>query len=149
MATIRGDILIERPVDEVFDFVADEANEPSYNSQMLRSVKLTEGPVGRGTRFRSTIRTRRGETDVFVEHAEFDPPRRLRVLTDAPGLRVDGILTFEPVGSATRMRWEWTPQPQGWLRLLSPVVAEIGRRQERRVWESMRQHLEQRAPAGR
>src|SRR6266700_4799156 len=28
---VQGDIVINRPVDEVFDFVADERNEPKYN----------------------------------------------------------------------------------------------------------------------
>jgi hypothetical protein len=28
MAHIEGEILIRRPVEEVFDFVADERNEP-------------------------------------------------------------------------------------------------------------------------
>jgi hypothetical protein len=31
MAYINGEILINRPVQEVFDFVADERNEPRYN----------------------------------------------------------------------------------------------------------------------
>jgi hypothetical protein len=31
MAKIEGQILIRRPVDEVFDFVADSRNEPSFN----------------------------------------------------------------------------------------------------------------------
>lgn len=30
MVHIQGAITIDRPVDEVFDFVADERNEPRY-----------------------------------------------------------------------------------------------------------------------
>jgi uncharacterized membrane protein len=30
---VTGEIVIERPIDEVFDFVADERNEPQYNPQ--------------------------------------------------------------------------------------------------------------------
>jgi hypothetical protein len=32
MARVEGEIIIHRPVPEVFDFVADERNEPRYNS---------------------------------------------------------------------------------------------------------------------
>jgi hypothetical protein len=32
MARIEGDILIDRPVDVAFDYVADQSNEPQYNS---------------------------------------------------------------------------------------------------------------------
>lgn len=39
MARVEGEIVIRRPVDEVFDFVADERNEPRYNPKM-RGVEL-------------------------------------------------------------------------------------------------------------
>jgi hypothetical protein len=32
----------------VFDYVADQSNEPRYNPQMVRAQKITAGPVGRG-----------------------------------------------------------------------------------------------------
>jgi hypothetical protein len=35
MVHIEGEIVINRPVDEVFDFVADETTEPRYNPSVL------------------------------------------------------------------------------------------------------------------
>ena len=55
MAGIEGEIIIARPVDVVFDYVADQSNEPQYNPQMVRPEKITAGPVGKGTRFRSAV----------------------------------------------------------------------------------------------
>ena len=49
MARIEGEIVINRPVEEVFDVVADERNEPRYNPRMLRAEKLSPGPVGLGS----------------------------------------------------------------------------------------------------
>ena len=43
MANVSGEILINRPVEQVFDFVADQRNEPIYNPRMLQSEKITEG----------------------------------------------------------------------------------------------------------
>ena len=37
MARIEGELIIERPLEEVFDFVADERNELRYNPRMLRA----------------------------------------------------------------------------------------------------------------
>jgi hypothetical protein len=51
MVHMEGDLAINRPVEEVFDFVADERNEPSYNPRMLRAEKVSDGPIGLGTRF--------------------------------------------------------------------------------------------------
>jgi hypothetical protein len=36
-------------VEEVFDFVADERNEPRYNPRMLSAEKTSDGPIGIGT----------------------------------------------------------------------------------------------------
>jgi len=44
----RGGIVIGRPVEDVFDFVADERNEPLYNPRMIRAEKVTPGPVDKG-----------------------------------------------------------------------------------------------------
>jgi hypothetical protein len=48
MARIEGAIVIGRPVDVVFDYVADQSNEPQYNPHMVRAEKITPGPVGKG-----------------------------------------------------------------------------------------------------
>ena len=43
MGRISGEILIKRQVEQVFDYVADQRNEPIYNPQMLHSEKITDG----------------------------------------------------------------------------------------------------------
>lgn len=50
---IESEIVIKRPVEEVFDFAADELNEPRHSPNMLVAWQITDGPVGRGTRFRA------------------------------------------------------------------------------------------------
>ena len=48
MVRIEGQIVIDRPVEEVFDFVADETNEPRYNPRMGRADQDHEGTHRRG-----------------------------------------------------------------------------------------------------
>ncbi|HUK72703.1 MAG TPA: hypothetical protein VLW50_28755 [Streptosporangiaceae bacterium] len=47
MARIDGEIVIGRPVDVVFDYVADQSNEPQYSPQMVRADKITQARSGR------------------------------------------------------------------------------------------------------
>jgi len=51
MALGEGELIIDRPVHEVFDFIADERNEPRYNRRMLRAKQISEGPIGVGRGF--------------------------------------------------------------------------------------------------
>ena len=55
-----------------------------------------------------------------------------------------GEMVANPSGG-TRMRWSWTLEPRGVLRFLGPILASMGRRQERRIWTSLKQLLEARA----
>ena len=55
---------------------------------------------------------------------------------------IDGALAFEPVGDATKMRWDWDGHPKGTADLLRPLVGVIGRRSERLCWEGLKRYLE-------
>lgn len=74
MAEIEGEILIGRPVEDVFDFVADQRNEPQYNPRMVRAAKITDGPVGKGTVFRSATKSLGRTAEMSIELRP-PPPR--------------------------------------------------------------------------
>ena len=57
MPRIEGELVIHRPIDEVFDFVADERNEPRYNPRIRRAEKVSPGPIGLKTRFHAEVGT--------------------------------------------------------------------------------------------
>lgn len=139
---ITGEILIDRPISDVFDFVADERNEPRYNQKMTRVEKLTEGPIGAGTRYLATVTSGRGATDMTIETTEYERPYVLGSVTTLDSMTIRGTLRFEDVGGATRMSWVWDLTPRGALRFLSPLVAAMGRRQEKAIWSGLKRELE-------
>lgn len=143
MPVVEGEIVIARPVEEVFDFVADQRNEPRYNARMLRAEKLTDGPLGAGTRFRAEIEGRRRPVEMTIECTEYERPRRLASTTHLSAMEIRGGLAFEPVLEGTRMRWRWNLRPRGLLKLLGPLVVRMGRRQEQEVWTSLKRLLEE------
>jgi hypothetical protein len=60
---------------------------------------------------------------------------------------IDGGLTFEPVAGGTRMSWSWRVRPSGPLRLLGPLGARLGRRQEQGILTGLKNQLEEAGPA--
>ena len=142
MARIEGEILIERPVEDVFDYVSDERNEPTYNSAMLRADKVSDGPIGVGSRFVATVRQGRRPVDMEIQFTEYDRPRLLASTSRSETLHVAGTLTFGPAAGGTRMHWSWDVHPRGLMRALGPLLAWIGRRQERRIWTGLKDLLE-------
>lgn len=144
MARIEGEIVIARPVEEVFDFVADQRNEPRYNPDMPRSEMVTEGPIGIGTRFQAEMTTRSGPLKMLIEITAYERPRLLATRTSTSGNDTVGMLTFEPAGGGTRMRWSWDVEPPWVFRFAGPLVGFLGRRQERAIWTTLKRYLESR-----
>jgi len=142
MVAVKGEVMIARQPQEVFDFVAHAENEPRYNPHMRVAKKVTDGPVGAGTSFRQELMSRRKVIPITTEFTEFDRPRRIAEASTWTGGTSTGEVTFEPVNGSTLMRWSWDVQAQGVLRFLGPVVAIMGRRQERLIWNGLKHLLE-------
>lgn len=142
MAQIEGEIIIQRLAGDVFDFVADERNEPRYSPKMTSVERLSAGEIGLGTQFRAEIVSGGKPLSMVIEFIKFERPHRLGSRTTMPGMVILGELTFEAVGDATRMRWAWDMQPAGAMRLIKPLITLMGRRQEREIWTSLKHCLE-------
>jgi hypothetical protein len=139
---IEGEVVIDRPAEEVFDFVADARNEPRYNPRMLRAEKLTPGPIGLGTRFRDEVKSMGRPAEIAIEIVGYERPRRLTDSIHLSTMDIRGGLTFDPVPAGTRMRWSWELLPRAVFRLLAPLVARVGRRQEQRIWAGLKRVME-------
>ena len=139
---IEGEVVIIRPVDQVFDFVADERNEPRYNSRMVRADKASPGPIGRGTRFLAESAMLGRVVETTIEFTDYERPRLLGStsrsvvrLIKPVATKTEGTLTFDAVAGGTRMRWAWDVETRGVLKLMSRIVARAGERQEETMWD--------------
>jgi carbon monoxide dehydrogenase subunit G len=139
---VQGDIVINRPIDEVFDFVADERNEPKYNPQMTRAEMVTQRPIGVGTKFHVKTTGVGRTADMTIEYTEFDRPRRLGSATHISNMDINGTLVFEAQGQSTKMKWLWNIEPRGFLKLLGPIVRRMGERQELAIWTGLKKVME-------
>lgn len=148
MASVEGEITIGRPVEVVFDYVADQTNEPRYNPSMVRAEKVSAGPIGKGTTFRSAVRSAGRTAEMLIECTGYERPRLVASTTTMKQAIIEYTLTFEPVAAGTRMRWSGQVRPKGAFRLLGPLITWMGVRQERRIWEGLKRHLEGGAAGG-
>jgi len=145
---IQGDIVINRPIDEVFDFAADECNEPEYNPDMTLAEMVTQGPIGVGSKFHCVMTGARA-ADMTIEYTEFDRPRRLASTAHMSSMDINGTLLFEPQGQSTKMKWLWNIEPRGFMKVLGPIVRRMGERQELANWTTMKKVLEAQSPPSR
>jgi ligand-binding SRPBCC domain-containing protein len=148
----QRETVIERPMEEVFDFVTDARNEPRYNPRILNVEKKTAGPIGRGTRFVLVSKAMGRPLAVEYEITAYERPRRMisRTIRGLPLMNVESTETFEPANGGTRMRWVWEIKPRGTAgKLTTPVLARMLGRRLDRVFANIKRVLEGDVPAAR
>jgi carbon monoxide dehydrogenase subunit G len=141
MIEAHGNTEIERPATEVFDYLADARNEPEWLPGAERVEKVSEGPVGLGTRFSGTY-ARAGTVE--LELVEFEPPRRVTFRARSRIVHFDDAVELSEEDGRTVLRAVMTAQPQGLMKLMAPLMARTMRRQFAGNWQHLRAHLEAR-----
>jgi ligand-binding SRPBCC domain-containing protein len=146
----QRETVIERPVEEVFDFVTDARNEPRYNPRILNVEKKTAGPISRGTRFVLVSKAMGRPLAVEYEITAYERPQRMisRTIRGLPLMNVESTETFEPANGGTRMRWVWEVKSRGTAgKLTTPVLARMLGRRLDRAFANIKRVLEGDVPA--
>jgi polyketide cyclase/dehydrase/lipid transport protein len=73
-----GSAVVDRPVNEVFEFLADGTNDPKFSPRVQEIKKTTDGPVGVGTVFESRVKDAGMTTSRKFELTEFEVPTKIR-----------------------------------------------------------------------
>ena len=119
MITFENTIEIQRPINEVFDFIANFENTPKWN-YFVTSVRQIEGnEAGIGAVYHQTRQT---DAQTYYVTA-YEPNRLVTVETVAgttPGF--ERRMTFEPTATGTRIIDHWRL-----IAGINPLVALLGK----------------------
>jgi uncharacterized protein YndB with AHSA1/START domain len=126
---MRMVVLIDAPVEAVWDEIADVERQPLWMSDMKRIRVLTPGPIGVGTRAEADVRIFMVGVVDEVEIDRFEPPTRFGI-RHAGAWSGEGLITLEAVDRArTLVRWTerlWPPVfPALTQALQKPVLGGI------------------------
>lgn len=138
MTVIRNSVEIQCSPDHAFAYLSDLRSELDWNPACQRMEKLTDGPVGAGTRFRGKWK---GGPTVEVEIVDFEPPRQWTAHNGGP-VEVTFTARLEPAPGGTRLTSEFHARPHGWFRLVFPLFRVLITRQERQNMVHLRDALE-------
>jgi uncharacterized membrane protein len=126
MPAAEHTVTVERPIEEVFAFLADGENGPRWRSGVL-DVERVSGE-GVGTRYRQGVKGPMGRrVAADYEVTEYAPPRALAFRATAGPVRPEGRYELEPAGAGTAVRFALECTPTGFARLMSPMVAKAMR----------------------
>ena len=134
---------VERPVDEVFAFVADMENEPQWHTDIVEAERLTEGEVGEGTNFRVQFRPQpMSPSEGKIEIVEFQPDRRIVSRSDMGNMKPELTHVFEEVDGGTRVTRRIQIETSGLMTLMSPLMKVMVRRRNADFLENLKRLFE-------
>ncbi|MEJ1109600.1 MULTISPECIES: SRPBCC family protein [unclassified Kribbella] len=114
-------ITIDRPLSQVFAYLADLENLPRWNYAIGATRKITAGPVDVGSRYLQT-RTIPVHTEEQLEIIEFEPDHRLTIRGSLNSLPAQVTYTLRAEEGATFLTNTVDLQPPRHLKLVAPVA---------------------------
>jgi uncharacterized protein YndB with AHSA1/START domain len=105
MDNIEATVLIEKPIEEVFDFLVNGENDIKFSPRVLAITKKTDGPIESGTVFVSTVKDGGIKTEREFELVVVERPTRIRwrELSNAPIVVPEGGYDLVAEGASTKV----------------------------------------------
>ncbi|MFI8265444.1 SRPBCC family protein [Streptomyces sp. NPDC085665] len=121
---------IDRPVGEVFAYLADGRNDPQFSPRVQEITKTPDGPTGVGTVFRSTVKDAGMKTGREFRITGFEPQKLIRWTEQSKNLvTAEGGYDFEALsGDRTRVRIFNTLEGHGLGKLLVGLALSAARK---------------------
>jgi len=128
MVRIEKSVLINRPVQEVWDFVTDLMNSPRWTRSGSELRQISDGPPGVGAKIESRRRFF-GRVEIKSQSivvTEWEPNRSVAYVAKVPLLgRAVQRLSFEPAEEGTRLTRSTEVEVGGALRWLQSMLPRL------------------------
>jgi len=140
--TSSVEVLISRPLDEVFAFVADVRNRPRWDDSVDSEELTSPEPIGVGSTVRTKLRSMGKDYEYTWEIVEHEPPNRMKVESTSGPFPTTLDFQFEGQDGGTRVKAAATGRPTGLMGLLQPMIARTTQRNLDRGYVRLKTLLE-------
>lgn len=137
-------ILFHRPVQEVFDYLSDFQNGPQWQTGLLGVGRITEGPIGVGTRFTSVRKAMGRKMESGIEFTDFELNKKFTIKSYSGSSPFKQTFVFEDTGDGTRVNTVFELELGGLMNLAEPLIAPSVRREMKADFENLREIIESR-----
>lgn len=140
MAVLENAVEIARSPVDVYDYCSDLCNELEWSPGYMKSVeRLTDDPIGVGTRYRAEWRQGGPNT---IEYTRFERPTLWEAAADSKSLGMVFLGRVEPTAAGSRLIIRMDLRPHGLARLAAPLLAWAMQRQEVRNLAAIKRAME-------
>jgi uncharacterized membrane protein len=124
MINVEVSTVINRPVADVFAFVADYENLPRWESDFQAVKRLTSAPIGVGTIYDCLLKFPGQTASSKLEITEYILNQKIAFVGEPAGpAKPQGSFLFESVAGGTKVTAHPQPEFRGFFKLLEPLMA--------------------------
>ncbi|MFD1019791.1 SRPBCC family protein [Thalassobacillus hwangdonensis] len=139
----RQSVLINAPLDEVFNTATDFDNSPEIMDNVVEVEKLTEGPVGTGTKVKEVREIRGRKAEATLEIVEFVPNAKYSVQSVHGGVTIIYHYQFSDSGEGTRVEFNGELKTKGLKNLLmKPLMTAVIKKEDSDHLEKLKKYIE-------
>jgi uncharacterized membrane protein len=143
MIKVEESIVINRPIDEVFAFVANFENHPKWESNFQKVKLLSSTPTGVGTTYQCELKLPGQTATSKFEITGYEVNKRIAFEAEPAGpAKANGSFLFEAVPGGTKVTLLPRPEFRGFFKLLEPLMAGYVRKQNQDHLKKLKQILE-------
>ncbi len=143
MISIEQTVVINKPVEQVFDYLTDVEKMVEWQSSRSEATKTSDGPVGVGTTSSRIANFLGRRIETVMETVEFDPNKLVvNKSISGPMSPMQERLTFESVEGGTKLSVLLEGEIGGLFKLAAPLVARRARSQVNNDMETIKDLLE-------
>ncbi|MGN7147606.1 SRPBCC family protein [Arthrobacter sp. SAFR-179] len=139
---VQTEVVINRPRTQVADYAANPDNAPQWYVNIHKSQRLTDGPLGVGSKAAFTARFLGRELNYTYEFVEYVPGGKLVMRTAQGPFPMQTTYTWTDDDGGTRMTLGNSGRPSGFSRLAGLVMAPMMRRENRKDLRKLKAILE-------
>jgi uncharacterized protein YndB with AHSA1/START domain len=122
MPRLRKKVVIERPIEEVFVYVSNQANVAEWQEGIVESVVVAGEQMRKGTKYENTLEMFGRRFDVSGELTEYDPHTKFSFKNTSSSMPATGTFSFREVRGGTEVTLVTEVRPKGVAGLAGPLV---------------------------
>lgn len=144
MIKVETSVLINHPVEKVFEFVTTPENDEQWLVG-VKAKKTVDGPTKVGSTSETEVRFLGKLIKTTFEVTEFKPFKKIAVKTVSGPVRMNSEETFESVAKGqTKVTVHGEAHAAGLFKLAEPVIERMAQRQWETSFENLKDVLEAR-----
>ena len=122
MIDLEMNVLIDRPIHDVFAFVSMPTNLPQWQAGIKEVKQTSSGAVGVGATFQNSGEILGRRLDGKMEVTDFEPDAKFGFKGVNGPMTVQAAITFKPVGTGTKLTLSMHAEPGGVFKLAEGVL---------------------------